>query len=130
MFGHDVLKHITTFTKTVPHNEIIRLYEKSSLLLMILAGLKDLEGYMPGKLFEYMATGLPVLGIGPEKGNASDLLSKGNFGKMIAPQNTGDISQFLLNTFEDWKSGNRLRSERIEDYSRKGITKKLVELLQ
>ena len=49
------------------------MYGSSSLLLIILTGYKDAEGYMPGKLFEYIATGLPIIGTGPEDGDASAL---------------------------------------------------------
>jgi hypothetical protein len=46
-----LMSKFTTFTSPVPHNELMRLYEKSSLLLIILTGYKDAEGYMPGKRF-------------------------------------------------------------------------------
>lgn len=57
---------ITKFAPSVSHKKLIDVYETSAILVLILVGYKDAEGYMPGKLFEYLATGLPVLGIGPK----------------------------------------------------------------
>lgn len=60
-----LLSGVTKFTDTVSHSKVMDIYSFSALLVLILTGYKDAEGYMPGKLFEYLATGLPVLGVGP-----------------------------------------------------------------
>lgn len=126
---HVVLKEITTLTPTMPHKEVVKLYGKSALLLLVLTGYKDAEGYMPGKLFEYLATGLPVLGVGPEQGDAADLLNKSGAGIMIAEGNHQQIKDNLLQCFKAWENQETRNTKLVNEYSRKTMTSRLSELL-
>jgi len=124
-----VLSNVVSFTSSIPHKELISLYGKSSLLLLILTGYKDAEGYMPGKLFEYMATGLPVLGVGPPQGDAAGLLRETGAGRMIASEDVEKITASLLDAFETWASGAaNSQVGKVQKYSRRLITKELTEL--
>lgn len=125
---HPILKSITSFTAPVPHKEVIKLYEKSAMLLLVLTGYKDAEGYMPGKLFEYIATGLPILGVGPEEGDAADLMQEAKVGKMMDASDTSALKNFLDQHFNLWK--DKVSTTNTDSsYSRKGITAQLVKLL-
>ncbi|NBW37676.1 MAG: glycosyl transferase, partial [Cytophagia bacterium] len=104
-------------------------YGKSALLLLVLTGYKDAEGYMPGKLFEYLATGLPVLGVGPEQGDAADLLNKSGAGIMIAEGNHQQIKDNLLQCFKAWENQEMRNAKLVNEYSRKTMTSRLSELL-
>jgi glycosyltransferase involved in cell wall biosynthesis len=99
------LASISFFMGNVPHKELMTLYGQSSLLLVVLTGYKDAASYLPGKLFEYLATGLPVLGIGPEHGDAAVMLSATGAGTMIDDKNAGAIKAFLRNAFRHWQQG-------------------------
>ena len=88
------------------------------------------EGYMPGKLFEYLATGLPVLGVGPSQGDAGLLLNQSKAGSMLDADQADKIEAFVLDKFEQWRSGTALNSSRtFSNYSRKALTHALTELL-
>ncbi|GCC49902.1 glycosyl transferase [Chryseotalea sanaruensis] len=126
---HAVLKTITTLTPNIPHKEVVKLYGKSALLLLVLTGYKDAEGYMPGKLFEYLATGLPVLGIGPEQGDAADLLNKSGAGVMIHESQQQQIKDILLHHFIVWENSGSNSSQLGNEYSRKAMTARLTEIL-
>jgi len=124
------LSSLVTFTAPVSHKTLLAMYGKSSLLLIILTGYKDAEGYMPGKLFEYLATGLPVLGTGPEEGDAASLLKETGIGEIIDERNTEEIKQRLLYRFEHWKSEKSSEAKVAgKKYSRKEITRRLAGLL-
>jgi glycosyltransferase involved in cell wall biosynthesis len=120
----------TTFTAAVPHNELIHMYGRSSLLLIILTGYKDAEGYMPGKLFEYLATGLPVFGTGPENGDAAAVLKETGAGVMLEEIHREKIKATLLAFYQEWKKGGvNFKSTADIKYSRREITRRLTELL-
>lgn len=125
------LSLVTTFTSTVSHKELVSIYGKSSLLLLVLSGIKDAEGYLTGKLFEYMATGLPVLGVGPEHGDAAALLRESGAGKMIDADNKAAIKKYLMETFIKWANSESpvTKARDAGAYSRENLTKKLVDLL-
>lgn len=125
------LANVTVFTPSIPHKQLINLYGESPVLLLVLTGYKDAEGYMPGKLFEYLATGLPVLGVGPEQGDAAALLNETSAGQMIDGSRTKAIKEFLIEKFEAWKNSAApvKKAAGFEQYSRRVITKRLMEML-
>jgi glycosyltransferase involved in cell wall biosynthesis len=119
------------FSGNIPHKQLLSTYGESSLLLLILTGYKDAEGFLPGKLFEYLATGLPILGVGPVNGDAANLLQEVDRGTMIASDNISGIKDFIKAEYSNWLSGN-IRSHSVsggQKYSRKEITRQLVELM-
>lgn len=121
--SNPLLTTITRFTDPVPHAQLMSVYASSAVLLLILTGYKDAEGYMPGKLFEYLATGLPVLGVGPVHGDAAGLLENTATGKMFGENEEGGIRTFLMNAFRRWSAGDSLsNSSNIGAFSRKSIT--------
>jgi len=126
------LNRLSVFTATMPHKQLISVYGSSSILLLILEGYRDAAGYMPGKLFEYIATGLPILGVGPVNGDAASLLKESGTGKMLSSSDTRGIQNFISEVFDLWKNDLPLRKNRSapEKYSRKSITEKLITLLQ
>lgn len=127
----EVLKGITVFSGNIPHKQLIKLYGSSSLLLLLLTGYKDAEGYMPGKLFEYLATGLPVLGVGPSGGDAAALLKETQGGSMFEGDDTAAIKQFVLQHFNHWLSGSQpaIKHAGARTYSRRAVAGQLAELL-
>jgi glycosyltransferase involved in cell wall biosynthesis len=126
----NALNAITTFTSTIPHKQLMKLYGEAAIFLLVLTGYKDGEGFLPGKLFEYLATGLPILGVGPEQGDAASLLKSTGAGAMIDGEQRSAIKTYLVNAFEAWsKTEVPSRPTGFQEYSRRGITKTLTELL-
>jgi hypothetical protein len=126
----ETLKKIVEIRPSVPHNELIHVYEAASLLLLILTGYKNAEGYLPGKLFEYIATGHPVLAVGPANGDAAVLLNESKAGKMIADFDVAEIKEEIKTRFSQWLSGQTHVSQNAIRYSRKSITARLTDLLR
>jgi glycosyltransferase involved in cell wall biosynthesis len=130
--SENVLSAVTNFPGNIPHKELIALYGSSSLLILILHGYKDAEGYMPGKLFEYMATGLPVIGVGPANGDASDLLRESNAGKMFEAGDKQGMIVALENHFAQWNdviTQTLTPKSAVSKYSRREITRTLSTLI-
>jgi len=59
------LKVVTRFVDQVPHAQLLNLYGETDLQLLVLAHTSIAPGNLPGKFFEYLASGNPILGIGP-----------------------------------------------------------------
>jgi glycosyltransferase involved in cell wall biosynthesis len=125
------LSSVVQFTGNIPHNQLIARYGESSLLLLILTGYKDAEGFLPGKLFDYLATGLPVLGVGPVDGDAGRLLQETQAGKMLDSFDLEGIKRTLLASFGDWQRTDTPLVKKLgaERFSRKATTSELINLL-
>jgi glycosyltransferase involved in cell wall biosynthesis len=129
--GQSELNNVVHYIPTMPHKKLLGLYGSSSMLLIVLHGYKDSEGYMPGKLFEYMATGLPILGVGPAKGDAARLLQETRNGVMIEASQVTQIQNYITDVFTNWKNdtGSSPGTKGNFTYSRQSITQKLVGIL-
>lgn len=122
---------VVTFRGVVPHKQLMVLYGETSMLLLNLEGYKHAEGLLPGKLFEYIATGLPVLGIGPVEGNAAVLLKSSGAGVMFSKDQAAAIADFIEACYERWKKSEPARtSHDTSAYSRKALTGKVAALLK
>ena len=72
---------------------------------------------------------MPVIGTGPTKGDAARLLAAAGAGEMIEGENEERIKVKVLEYFSAWSKGAmKIQVEGVQKYSRKNITKELIEL--
>ncbi len=121
---------ITTFKKPVPHKELMDIYGSTSLLLLNIEGYHHAEGLLPGKVFEYLATGIPVLGIGPVTGDAAVILNQSQAGVMFGKEDVEGIVQYVKDVFQKWKDSHVNVKKSYGEYSRKSITENLTKILK
>ncbi len=122
--------NLVTFHSYIPHNKMLNLLVNSSILMLIINKVKNNKGIVPGKIFEYIGSGVPVLGIGPEDGEAARILKETESGKMFYYDQIEEIAEFIEEQFNDWKNRKkRIINKKVENYSRINLTKKLAEIL-
>jgi hypothetical protein len=129
---HDSRLHgVTEFFDRVSHDKILDYYQSVSVSLLILTGYKEPESYLPGKLFEYIRVGAPILGVGPVDGDASTILKSSALGKMVAETSVSEIQEYIVNHYEQWKQGivPVYNVSEIDKFKRESITKGLTDLL-
>lgn len=63
-------------TGRVSHEEAMRQMQRARVLLLLVNDTPNLMGILPGKLFEYVSTGRPILGVGPTEGDVSRVLDR------------------------------------------------------
>ncbi|MFZ9980974.1 MAG: glycosyl transferase [Cyclobacteriaceae bacterium] len=116
----------------VGHRKLISLYEETSALLLILTGYKDAEGFLPGKLFEYLATGLPLIAVGPSCGDAAGIIHRSGAGKMAESDDTETMTNELNIAFDHWskKSSVSPMPAVALEFSRAYLAGKMAELLK
>ena len=125
------LKRITNLSGNLPHARVISLYGSTSLLVLIMTGYKD-TGIIPGKVFEYLATGIPILSVGNVEGDAAVFLKHTEIAKVLDSNEHEEIKNSLLKAFSMWRAseGSTAKHSGAEKYSRKAITGQLVQVLQ
>lgn len=111
----------------LPHNEVIREQQRSRVLLLLVNNTKNAKGILTGKFFEYMASGSPILAIGPVDGDLAAILHETNSGLISGFNDELTLRNNLLAFFEG-KTINRNESK-ILKYSRKELTKQLCAIL-
>lgn len=111
----------------VSHEEVFDFYEKADALILILTNTKNAQGNIPGKLFEYLSTGIPVIALGDPDGDSSEILIKSGAEKVISHSDYIGIQIRLRKLFEaEGKSQNPIS---IDKYSRKNLSFQLARIL-
>lgn len=120
------LQNVVNFFGYRPHNECVRLLLESDLLWMIVG---DDVG-SPGKAYEYIGTGKPILGLVPDGFLRSTILEAG--GRVAPPGDVPSIKSALREFFLEFRNGT-LRGpspEVIKKYDRRTLTGSLVKVFE
>jgi glycosyltransferase involved in cell wall biosynthesis len=114
----------------VDHHQAVGLLAESDWLLLLLAEGPGAGRVVPAKVFEYMATGRPILAIAPP-GEVWELLADYPAVDRLAPGDVPAIAQALarrLEAFEPTQPPVRLAYD-ASAYERRRLTGRLAELL-
>jgi glycosyltransferase involved in cell wall biosynthesis len=116
----------TEYISYSPHSEAIKLMASSSLLLLVIPSTKSNKAITPGKIFEYIATGKPVLSIGPVDGDAAFHLKPFNNSGIFDGENADEITEYISKLIS---SGEQASHVNPTGYSRRVLTEKLTGIL-
>ncbi|WP_223599290.1 glycosyl transferase family 1 [Chryseobacterium sp. GVT01B] len=112
------------------HGKAVEEMQNSDLLLITNFPNESSKGIIPGKIFEYLASGKQILSFGPDKADVAKILDETQAGKHFSYQDTENVKKFILEKFILWKNGNLLENtQHIEQFSRKNLTRQLTEIL-
>ncbi len=114
------------FINYCEHPDAISHMMSSSMLLLIIPDHRSNRSILTGKIFEYLATGKPVLLLGPEDGDAARLLTLCGYQGIFGYTDVQKIRDFILRVAEGRvvnRSGHHL------EYSRRALAVKLGEIL-
>ncbi|MDR3022394.1 glycosyl transferase family 1 [Chryseobacterium sp.] len=112
------------------HGKAVEEMQNSDLLLITNFPNESSKGIIPGKIFEYLASGKQILSFGPDRADVAKILEETQAGKHFSYQDTETVKKFILEKFVLWKTGNLLENtQHIEQFSRKNLTRQLTEIL-
>jgi len=120
---------IIRFHQHVSHKEAIELMVNSSLLLLMINNVKNNEGIITAKIFEYMGSGVPILGIGPLKSEPADILKETGSGEMYQYDDIGKIADHIETEYDRWKKDKKANPKDIAKYSCVKLAEKLNSVL-
>ncbi len=136
--SQEVLETITQFGLNpylnnlgyVSHSEAIAQQRKSQVLLLIEINSEDTKSIIPGKLFEYMVSGRPIIAIGPNGSDFAEIIANTNTGVFFDYSEKMKLKSVLLGFYNQFLEG-KLQSNAVglQQYSRKSLTEKLAQLL-
>lgn len=113
------------------HGKAVEEMQNSDILLITNFPNDSSKGIIPGKIFEYLASGKQILSFGPDKADVAKILEETQAGKHFSYQDTETIKMFIFEKFELWKNGSLLENtQHIEQFTRKNLTQQLTEVLK
>lgn len=114
----------------IPHNEVVKKTVSSQVLLLLVNDVPNVMGHIPGKTYEYVASGRPVLGIGPADADFAKVLRASQSGKTCEFGDKESMKKVLMNYFELFQK-KQLSFEQpdLYAYTRKHATELMAQLL-
>lgn len=121
---------IITINGYLSHEESLIKSSNADLLLLICGEEESSKQVYTGKVFEYLRLRKPVLSISPKGSLVEKLLDETECGINAEYNDIETIEEILLKYYNNWLKGNEIKvgAKNIEEYERKELTKKLVEI--
>ena len=112
-----------------PHSTAIEEQRKASILILPLRKEPEYKAVLPGKLFEYLASGRPVLGIGQPDGAMSMILNKTNTGVVVDWEDKISMKKYIDDCWKAHLDGNlTINDGEISAFTRRNLTRQMAEL--
>lgn len=114
----------------LPHDEVVNLQKRSAVLLLQINNTPNARMILPGKFFEYMASGRPILCIGPDDGDAAAVIRETGCGKTAGFEETDKIKDHLMQFYQAYLEHKLVVApSEINRFSRPELTRSLAKLL-
>lgn len=86
----------------LPHRKALSAMKSATVLLLIGDTAPGSEAYIPGKLYEYMAIGHPILALSFE-GESTSIIRSFGLGEVVDPLDKEAIKSATIKLYEAWK---------------------------
>lgn len=114
----------------VSHKQAVKNQRNAQLLLLIEIDSSETVSIIPGKIFEYMVSGRPIVAIGPKGSDVERILQETNTGTYFYYDSYNDLKRIILKHYLSYKKGDlQAQGIGLQKFSRKELTKALAELL-
>lgn len=125
------LKGMVRYWGFQPHARALRMMRESDLLLILLGGHRFSPLVITAKVFEYLASGKPILAVSPP-GELGEILRRSGLGVRVAPGETGELKRTIWEVYQRKAKGGggpRPDWEYIKRFEGKNLARQLAEVL-
>jgi len=116
----------------VPHAEVLDYTRSTQVLLLMVNNVPNVMGHIPGKTYEYIGSGRPILAIGPEKADFARVIYETRAGIVCGFEDREKMKASLLAMYEAYLQG-KLLGERDEAaalrFTRRASAEKMAGIL-
>lgn len=120
------LEAFASFHQYIPHDKLVAVMKRAALLFFVVPETSYAKGIPTSKLFDYMGAGRPILGIGPEHGDAAEFVSQSQTGRVIENKPAA-IKSFILSLQKN--PDYFCSDQQTEKFTRKVLSGDLAEIL-
>ncbi len=129
----------TTFQNSIEkisychHSESIKHLLSSDALLLIVDESKESEEIVPGKVYEYLGVGKPIIAIAPKKSAISKLINETKAGEIAHQTEIEKIADIILKYYIAWKEKKQVifpNTELINSFERRNAASQLADILE
>jgi hypothetical protein len=125
-----VLNQFVHVKSYIPHDQLLQEYSDNYALLLIQNDSSMAEGHIPGKFFEYLASGRYILFQGKDESDVAKIIRETSSGFIYSNENKEEIRKMILMLFNQFNSGQgRPSNDAHLQFTRKNLTAKLVKFM-
>lgn len=130
IYAHN-LKANTDILGYISHDEVLALQRKAAVLLLLEINSEDTRCIIPGKLFEYMVSGRPIVAIGPDSWDVFPIIEKTCSGESFTYTEKQKLKEKILSYYLLFKQKKLYTTpQNTERYHRKNLTENLAGLIK
>lgn len=133
LFENNKLKHNIKINSYVPHGVILKEMKNAAINVVILPDTEESKGIYTGKIFDYILSERPILGIMPLGGVASELINSRKIGISVDYNDLNSIKKYIKEVYGRWERKEELNTSSIElcrEFNRINLTSKLVNIFE
>ena len=124
------LKEVTEFIEYVPHTEAVQLQQKAQVVLLVINNSPNARTIIPGKLFEYLGSGRPLLAIGPKESDSAKVIEMTKGGVVHEHDDVEGLTSRILEYYNIYKTGElNINSEGLQQFTRKNLAGEFAKVL-
>ena len=121
---HNLMQY-TRLIDSLPHKEVIPHLITSQVLLLPLNNVPNIEGIIPGKMYEYLGALRPIICIGDIDGDAAEIIYETQTGSVVGFSDKNKLKKEVLKLYDDYKLGVlEINSNHYNKYSRKQLAER------
>lgn len=125
------LKDKVDFIGYVGHNEVLAYQRASQVLLLSVNKVPSAKSIITGKIFEYLQSKRPIIGIGPVDGDLAEVLEESKAGQTVDFEDAQGLKEVIMKYYKMYKTGKFIAaSQNVDQYHRKNLTAELAKLLK
>jgi glycosyltransferase involved in cell wall biosynthesis len=125
------LDDIVEFSGYLSHKESLKKAASADVLLLIVGPGEKNKSMYPGKIFEYLRLGKPIISLSPIGGVVDELIKKTNRGYNVDFHDISAIEEAIYELYNKWNNNKLLKlpiNSDIRQFERKELTRQLVSV--
>jgi glycosyltransferase involved in cell wall biosynthesis len=132
--AHSSVESVVEMHGYLSHRQSLELVRRADLLFLPMhqVGQGQRASIVPGKAYEYMASGRPILAAVPD-GDAKDFLSRSGSTRIVSPSDVDGMLRVLRTCHSEWATGSDgmpgWNQDFVSHFERRRLTGKLAEEL-
>jgi hypothetical protein len=112
-----------------PHSVAVEQQRQASLLILPLRKEPEYKAVLPGKLFEYLASQRPILGIGQPDGAMAMIVNETRTGTVIDWEDRKGLTQYIEQCWERHLEGRlSTKGADLSRFTRRSLTRRMAGL--
>lgn len=131
LFEDKEIKNNVRINKYVPHSQILKEMKQASINVVILPDTVESKGIYTGKIFDYILSEKPILGIMPLDGIASNLINNKKIGRALDFNDLKGIKEYIEEVYNKFKARKDISTNSIElckEFDRRTLASELSKL--